>query len=129
MRLFLAVLMFSGVACCPRVRASESELSIKIEKLKDEEVLRIKGRIKSRHVSYRKGKSVRAYYIVTPELIKIPLPRSHVEHRDGTISGIYLRRWRSKEVELVCEGRMRKDDKDKIVVTVEKIIKLTAAKG
>ncbi len=116
------------VSClCTSAWAGSS--SITIEMQGGEEVLKIRGRIKSRHVSFRKGKSVRDYYIVTRDLVKVPLPRSHVEHRDGTISGIHLRKWRGKDVELLCEGRMKEDDKKGLVVTVKKIISLVDAKG
>jgi hypothetical protein len=128
MKRVFVTLMIVGVALCEAVGADEDQESIRIEKRGKENVLLITGRIKSRHVSFRKGKSVRSYYIVTPELIKIALPRSHVEHRDGTRSGIYLRAWRGKEVDLVCEGRMKKDDKKKLVVTVRKIVSLVTAK-
>ncbi len=128
MRLIIAAVLLASVLC-ESVRGGEERRSIIIEKHRGEDVLRIRGRIKSKHVSFRKGKSVRDYYIVTCDLIKVPLPRSHVEHRNGTISGIYLRKWRGKDVEIICEGRMREDDKKGLVVTVEKIISLVDAKG
>jgi hypothetical protein len=134
-RVFLAMLI--GVAFCGSVGAEEGQKSIKAEKRQKsiraekrgkKNIVLISGRIKSRHVSFRKGKSVREYYIVTPELVKISLPRSHVEHRDGTISGIRLKDSRGKNVELVCEGRIKEDAKKKVVVTVKKIISLIVAK-
>ena len=134
MRRILATMMIMGIASCWNVRADEKKESIKKESIKlekrhDGNVLMITGRITSRHVSFRKGKSVRSYYVVTSDLIKIPLPRSHVEHRDGTISGIQLRPWRGKEVDLVCEGRLKDDPKKGLVVTVKKILSLVTAKG
>lgn len=128
MRIFVTALIM-GCFFCGNVRADAPPDSIRLVKGKDGDVLMISGRIKSRHVAFRKGKSVRSYYIVTPELIKIPLPRSHVEHRDGTISGIYLKPWRGKDVELVCEGRMKEDPEKGLTVKVEKILSLVAAKG
>jgi hypothetical protein len=129
MRRILVTVMIMGIASCWNVRADAGKESIRVEKRHDGDVLKITGRIKSRHVRFRKGKSVRAYHIVTPDLIKIPLPRSHVEHRDGTISGIQLRLWKGKDVELVCEGRLKDDAKKGLLVTVEKILSLVPAKG
>ena len=125
-RVFVAVMM--GFALCGNVRADEGQESITIEKRGRKQILKITGRIKSRHASYRKGKSVRAYYIVTPDMIKIPLPRSHVEHRDGTISGINLKTSRGKHVNLVCEGRAKDDPKKGMVYTVKKVISLGLVK-
>jgi hypothetical protein len=125
-RVIVAVMM--GFALCGNVMAEDSQESITIEKRGRKQILKITGRIKSRHVSYRKGKSVRAYYIVTPDMIKVPLPRSHVEHRDGTISGINLRTSRGKNVNLVCEGRAKDDPKKGMVYTVKKIISLGLVK-
>ena len=127
-RQVFVVLMMAAVLCS-KVWAGDENKSVRTEKRSGEDVVIITGRIKSRHVSFRKGKSVRDYYVVTRDLIKIDLPRSHVEHRDGTISGINLRDWRSKDVELVCEGRVKHDPKEGLQVTVEKVISLSEAKG
>lgn len=86
------------------------------------DVITIKGRIKSRHERFRKGLSVRSYYIITPDMRKISLPRSHVEHRDGTISGIFLKAFKSQDVEIVCRGRVTEDKNREMQVKIKKII-------
>lgn len=135
MRIACAVLILAGILSgwqelCLAVENPKNEVSefIKIEKGSRGVVLTITGRIKSRHVRFRKGRSVRSYYIVTPDLKKISLPRSHVEHRDGTISGIYLKTLKSKDVELVCKGRVKIDEKKGLLVKVKKILSVKMLK-
>jgi len=106
------------------VGAAETVESIRTEKRNGDEVILIKGRIKSRHAVWRKGKSVRQYYVVTADMVKIELPRSHVEHRDGTVSGIVFKPWRGRIVEVTCEGRIKEDVRKGRIVTVEKVISI-----
>jgi len=133
MRNVFAVLITVSCICSQDVRAGVDKLPqedpefVKVAKGGRYDVITITGRIRSRHVRFRRGRSVRSYYIVTPDMQKISLPRSHVEHRDGTISGIYLKPLKSRDVELVCEGRVKVDEKEGLQVKVKKILSVKNA--
>lgn len=99
---------------------------IKVSKIGKDTMLTITGRISSRHSGFRKGRSVRSYILVTPDMRKIKLPRSIVEHRDGTVSGINLKPLKGKTVRLSCKGRIKHTGGQHPEITVKKIISVTA---
>lgn len=128
-RLILAILV-CAVSLVMRSDAEEEPLkALEIQRIDAERLIILTGRVKSRHVGWRKGHSVREYYLVSPGLEKVMLPRSHVEHRDGTISGIELKSLRGKIVQLTCEGKVKRDPKKGIFVSVEKVNKAIVCKS
>ena len=130
MRRVFAALIIVSVVLCGGVRADvkknakEVEEFVKVSKGPKGNVLTITGRIQSKHARFSKGRSVKTYLIVTPDMQKIPLPRSHVEHRDGTVSGIQFRPVKGKTVEIVCKGRVKDSGKKGKIVTVTKVVSL-----
>ena len=113
MRRASLVLIMVSVVLCGDIRADvkknakEAEEFVKVSKGQKGSVLTITGRIRSRHARFSKGRSVKTYLIVTPDMQKIPLPRSHVEHRDGTVSGIQFRPVRGRLLRLYARAALR----------------------
>ena len=132
MKLAFAAATTVCLVCCQTVRAADDKnpgtppaQSVQVQKGPKGNLITITGRLTSRHARFRKGRSVREYFLVTSDSLKIPLPRSHVVHRDGSISGIDLKTMRGCNVRAVCSGRITKDG-DKITkVFVKKVISIS----
>jgi hypothetical protein len=99
--------------------------AIQVEKDAKGDRISITGRIKSSHLRFRLGRSVRAYSIVTKDGLKVKLPRSHTEHRDGSVTGIDFRTMKGREVVVTCSGRVKAEGEKILSVTIKKVYSVT----
>lgn len=135
MKHLFAVFFMASVVFCQAIPAAvegakpaELPRPAKVKKGRKYEEITLTGRIVSKHVKFRRGRSVRGYFLVGKDGRKVPLPNNYRVDADGETHGVDLKKMTNMDVTLVCQGRTKVAGKKVTGIFIKKIVSVSRVK-